>query len=241
MCSFFSMSSSSVHFRPTPFLSSPHLFTALPNPQFTTTESKLESSSSSSSLESSTSSFVNDDVDDAGITAYKWCAALGGIGFLETAYLTYLKLTDSDAFCPMGGGSCTTILTSAYSSIFGIPLPLFGMVAYGLVATLGLQLDAKNRLFGAKKTVGEIVLIGITTAMAVASAYFLYILRTEFGGELCLYCLASAVLSFSLFFITLKKFGINELQRILGLQLVITGAVVIALTASYNGTESISR
>ncbi|KAI3462322.1 hypothetical protein Pfo_018985 [Paulownia fortunei] len=262
--SFFSISSSSLPFRRTPFLSSPspHYFSVPSVPHVKkrvwgqghmlvrvncvsdrseqTAESESETNSSLSSLESPSSPAVIGGDDDTGIAAYRWCAGLGGIGFLETAYLTYLKLTNSDAFCPMGGGSCTTILTSDYSSVFGVPLPLFGMLSYGLVATLGLQLGAKKRTFDTGKTDGEIILIGITTSMAVASAYFLYILRTEFGGELCLYCLASAILSFSLFFITLKRFGSHELQKILGLQLFIATFVVIALTASYNDAQSVS-
>lgn len=57
--------------------------------------------------------------NDSDISAYRWFAYLGGFGVLETAYLSYLKLTDSDAFCPATGGSCNTILTSAYSYVFG--------------------------------------------------------------------------------------------------------------------------
>lgn len=49
-----------------------------------------------------------------------WCAGLGGLGFLETTYLTYLKLTNSDPFCPIGGGSCGDILNSDYAVVFGI-------------------------------------------------------------------------------------------------------------------------
>lgn len=50
---------------------------------------------------------------------YKLCAGLGGIGFVETTYLTYLKLTNSDAFCPIGGGNCGDILNSDYAVVFG--------------------------------------------------------------------------------------------------------------------------
>ncbi|XP_042040699.1 thiol-disulfide oxidoreductase LTO1-like [Salvia splendens] len=194
-------------------------------------------SSDSASSSSSSSSVAAADGDDADVSAYKWIAALGGIGLLETAYLTYLKLTNSDAFCPTGGGSCTTILTSDYSSVFGVPLPLFGMLAYGLVANLGLQLGREKRKFDTGKSNDETVLVGITTSMAVASAYFLYILSTEFAGESCLYCLASATLSFSLFFITIKRFGLQELQKLLGVQLSVASLVVIALTASYNTAQ----
>lgn len=64
---------------------------------------------------SASSSFSSSDF------TYKLCAGLGGIGLVETTYLTYLKLTNSDAFCPIGGGSCGDILNSDYAVIFGIP------------------------------------------------------------------------------------------------------------------------
>ncbi|KAL6543509.1 hypothetical protein OROHE_010131 [Orobanche hederae] len=80
-------------------------------------ESKTPLSLPSSSEPSSSFTSVTDE-DNRSISAYKWCAALGCIGFLETTYMTYLKLTGADIFCPMGGGSCTTILTSEFSSLF---------------------------------------------------------------------------------------------------------------------------
>lgn len=73
-----------------------------------TTPSPSSTSNSTSSLSSSS------------ISTYNWCAGLGGIGFLETAYLTYIKLTNSDAFCPIGGGNCDDVLNSDYAAIFGI-------------------------------------------------------------------------------------------------------------------------
>ncbi|KAL8549921.1 hypothetical protein ACS0TY_008670 [Phlomoides rotata] len=260
--SFFSISSSSLNFRRSQFLYPPNslhipslshikkgvwgqrhvLFqvNCVSERDKQTAEPESESTSLPSSSESPSSSAIVGGDDVSGISAYRWCAALGGIGFLETAYLTYLKLTNSDAFCPTGGASCTNILTSDYSFVFGVPLPLFGMLAYGLVASIGLQLGTKEKTFDTGKSDGDIILVGITTSMAVASAYFLYILNTEFAGEMCLYCLTSAILSFSLFFIAIKRFGLNELQKTLGLQLSIAGLVVIALTASYNNAQSMS-
>lgn len=73
-------------------------------------ESEAETTSSPSSSSSS----------PASTSTYKWCAALGGIGLIETAYLTYLKLTNSDAFCPVGGGTCGDILNSDYAVVFGM-------------------------------------------------------------------------------------------------------------------------
>ena len=56
---------------------------------------------------------------DRGISAYSWCAGLGALGFIESGYLTYIKLTNSDAFCPIGGGTCGDILNSPYALVFG--------------------------------------------------------------------------------------------------------------------------
>lgn len=167
-------------------------------------------------------------------------AGLGGLGFVETTYLTYLKLTNSDASCPIGGGSCGDILNSDYAVVFGVPLPLIGMVAYGLVASLGLQLSRKNLPFGMDEPTGRLIILGSTTSMAAASAYFLYILGTKFSGASCSYCLMSALLSFSLFFISLRDFGLEEIQKVVGLQLCIASLVFITLNTSYSTSQPIS-
>lgn len=196
-------------------------------------ESEPETSSSDSSPPSSSSDLT-----------YKLCAGLGGIGFLETTYLTFLKLTNSDAFCPTGpgaGGSCGDILNSDYAVVLGVPLPLFGMLAYGLVATLGFQLlTAKNLPFGIGQSDARLVLLGTTTSMAAASACFLYILSTQFSGTSCSYCLLSAFLSFSLFFITLKDFGFEKVQKEAGLLVCIAILVAVTLNRSYSAPVSSS-
>lgn len=69
----------------------------------------LSTSSSSSTSEVAT-----------GSSTYNWFIGIGGIGMLDTAYLTYLKLTGSDAFCPVGGGTCGDVLNSNYAVVFGI-------------------------------------------------------------------------------------------------------------------------
>ncbi|GKD82644.1 thiol-disulfide oxidoreductase LTO1 [Tanacetum coccineum] len=67
----------------------------------------VESGSSGSGLSSS------------GGSLYSLCAGIGGLGFLETSYLTYSKLTGSEAFCPVGGGSCGDVLNSSYAVAYG--------------------------------------------------------------------------------------------------------------------------
>lgn len=175
---------------------------------------------------------------------HKLTAGIGGIGFLETSYLTYLKLTDSEAFCPVvvggGGGSCSDILNSHYANVFGVPLPLIGMAAYGFVATLGLQLATNKFSFGINESNARLLLLSTTASMAAASSYFLYILTTAFSGSSCTYCLLSVLLSFTLFFITVKDLGLQESYKQLGLQLIISSLVILTLSASYTNSNSAS-
>lgn len=80
--------------------------------------------------------------------AYRLCAGLGGIGFLETTYLTYLKLTNSAAFCPIGGGTCGDVLDSDYAVVFGNSLSssnfffffAFNFVAWFLMRKLKIEI-----------------------------------------------------------------------------------------------------
>ena len=169
---------------------------------------------------------------------HKLIAGAAGFGFFETSYLTYLKLTGYDAFCPVGGGTCSDVLNSDYAIVFGIPLPLIGMAAYGLVAALGLQLASNKLLFGINKSTAQAVLLGATASMAAASAYFLYILTTRFSDSSCSYCLLSAFLSFTLFFVTLKDLGLQEVSKKLGLQLLVASIVILTLNTSYNSSKS---
>ncbi|CAI0461414.1 unnamed protein product [Linum tenue] len=174
-----------------------------------------------------------------GLSSYSWSAALGGLGFVETAYLTYLKLTNSTAFCPLGGGivgdagGCADILGSDYSLVFGVPLPLLGMASYGFVAALALQLSKNSLPFGFGASDSRTLLLGATTSLAATSGYLLYILTTQFPGQSCPYCLFSAFISFSLFLITVKELGWQETQKVLGLQLCIASLVIASLRFSY--------
>ena len=54
-----------------------------------------------------------------GVSTSAWTAGVAGLGLLETGYLSYLKLTGSEAFCPVGGGGCGDVLDSDYSVVFG--------------------------------------------------------------------------------------------------------------------------
>jgi hypothetical protein len=124
------------------------------------------------------------------------------------------------------------------SNLTGIPLPLLGLVAYGLVLTLSLQENGKKFLPGIDDLDIRLTLLLISTSMATASSYFLYILNTRFIGTSCSYCLLSAFLSFTLFSIRVKDLGLERVQKFVGLQLSVAIIVALALTNSYSSATT---
>ncbi|KAI3798811.1 hypothetical protein L1987_34090 [Smallanthus sonchifolius] len=204
--------------------------------QFKSHRVKCLNEPSRDAVESEPTSLSSGSFISTGISSYSWCAGLGVLGFLETGYLTYSKLAGSDAICPVGGGSCGDILNSSYAAVYGIPLPLIGMVAYGAAAFFALKLAAKDVPFGINESNGGLLLLGATTSMATASAYFLYILSTQFPGASCSYCLVSALLSFSLFFTAAKTLGWQKIREEVGLQLCVAGLVFATLSNSYSAS-----
>ncbi len=153
--------------------------------------------------------------------------AIALVGACGTAYLTLVKLAGDDAVCPTEG--CDLVLNSAYATVFGLPLALFGFLAYvtmaiAAVAPLLLNADTqKNLRTQLEKWTWLYLFIG-GTAMTLFSAYLMYILVTQIQGT-CIYCLTSAALSLSLFVLSIIGHEWEDIG-----QLVFTGLIVGMVT-----------
>lgn len=162
-------------------------------------------------------------------------AGLATIGAVVTAYLTYSKLTGNKAACPTNG--CDIVLSSPYATVFGLPLALFGFLAYAsiivfaiaplvftpsklsLLADSSKQKQVSNSL---ENWTGLLLFLG-STAMMVFSFYLMYLLVFEIKA-VCLYCVASAILSISLFILSL----IGQEWQDVG-QLIFSGVIVTVI------------
>jgi uncharacterized membrane protein/glutaredoxin len=154
--------------------------------------------------------------------------AIALLGLALTTYLTLIKLTGNSALCLAGGDGCNIALSSAYATVFGLPLSLYGVVAYFLMAVLALvpsvvRPEAKSQRDRLENWTWNLLLIG-ATGMTAASSYLVYILAFELH-VFCPYCMASATFSVSLFLLTL--FG--RLWEDWG-QVVFTGLIVAIVT-----------
>ncbi|TVQ42645.1 MAG: hypothetical protein EA365_14735 [Gloeocapsa sp. DLM2.Bin57] len=155
-------------------------------------------------------------------------ATIAVLGLLETAYLTLAELAGkAEEICPTSG--CVDVLNSPYSKIFGLPLTLFGFFAYSTVAILAIV-----PLFIPKKNWDKITwsgLLFVTTTMAVSSLYLMYVMFFTIQA-LCPYCLASALLSTTLFLVTLLAHKWHNWRQL-------TTITVVAAIASLTGVMSV--
>ncbi|OLP20265.1 hypothetical protein BST81_00535 [Leptolyngbya sp. 'hensonii'] len=153
--------------------------------------------------------------------------AIATLGALNTGYLTYEKFAGGTAGCPSGG--CDTVLASAYATVLGQPLALFGLLAYIAMGTMAIgplliNPDTQKDL---RRKLEDLTWLGLfmgSAAMAVFSGYLMYILATQLKA-FCPYCIASALFAGSLFLLSLLGRAWED-----GGQLFFIGIIVAVVT-----------
>ena len=118
--------------------------------------------------------------------------ALIAIGILISIYLTIVVFNSGALVCPnVGAINCENVLTSQYSSIFGIPVAILGL-ALLILAILMLVVKSDDTM---------IFLWSIAGAGAVAYS----IISQALIGSVCLYCLSLDIVILALVYISNKK------------------------------------
>jgi uncharacterized membrane protein len=120
------------------------------------------------------------------------------LGFTDSIYLTIHHYNATEVPCGITGG-CEQVLTSTYAEIAGIPLGVFGGIAYFTAFALAFLSAYGNeltwKLFGV-----------LATMMAAASCWFIFV-QAYYIHAYCQYCLGSALTSFTLFVLFLISLG----------------------------------
>ncbi len=116
------------------------------------------------------------------------------LGMIDSAYLTWEHFSNVIPPCSTSiFVDCGAVLRSKYSEILGVPLSLMGMVHYGFFSlSVFLSIKTKKRLY-------KYFIIVLSTVGLFVSAYLMY-LQIVVIGSICLYCTASALISFILFY-----------------------------------------
>jgi uncharacterized membrane protein len=137
--------------------------------------------------------------------------AIAVLGVLNTGYLTLSKLTSTEAACPTQG--CEQVLSSSYATVFGLPLALFGFLAYLTMAVMALaplaiRPDTQKQLRASAEKWTWLFMFLLATAMTAFSGYLMFVMFSQFVakygvGGICYYCLFSAISATAIFVLTL--------------------------------------
>jgi uncharacterized membrane protein len=126
------------------------------------------------------------------------------IGFLDSLYLYYVKLTATPIVCFQGSTGCQTVENSAYSSIYGVPNGLIGMIGYGVILiVLGMIKYRPNLTDTLRYFLFGFSLIGFLFSVYLTSISLLILKAT------CPFCILSAIMMTAIFIIS-----IFELRKI---------------------------
>jgi uncharacterized membrane protein len=118
------------------------------------------------------------------------------VGMAVSAYLTFSALQGEQvAFCAVGGG-CDVVLSSRWSTLFGIPTSLWGFLMYAALATVAWNKHADNQW----KFAWVISLFGLLYSVYLTSVSLIVLQAT------CPYCLTSLTLMTVIFItVTLQR------------------------------------
>lgn len=146
------------------------------------------------------------------------------VGIADASYLTYEHYSKSLPPCSVSiWVDCGKVLTSKYSMMGPIPLSVLGLAFYSTMVGLLIIRFAIEKQLTVKEVLWKIleryarpralslekmlfyVQMLCATAAALFSIYFVY-LQLGVIRAICLYCMVSAVLSFSIFAVTLTEY-----------------------------------
>jgi uncharacterized membrane protein len=117
--------------------------------------------------------------------------AIAIIGFADAGYLTIEHYNNVVPPCSITRG-CEQVLTSEFSTIFGIPVALLGMIYYFLIAAgLFFFIESRNH------EMLRVTLLG--TVLGLLASLWFVILQAFIIHWYCAYCMGSAATSTLLF------------------------------------------
>ncbi len=153
------------------------------------------------------------------------------IGFIVTAYLTYVYYNQAETSFCVTGSSCDIVRLSGYSSIDGIPVSLVGLVGY-----FGLFIITVSNISDRLKW---LTLYFISLPGLVFSIYLTYV-EVFVLKAICSFCLLSAILITAIFILILLKNPIDlraNVSKIIPISIFIVILVILGFLFFKNSGE----
>jgi uncharacterized membrane protein len=110
-------------------------------------------------------------------------AVAAGGGVALAAYLTRAHFEEASLVCPIGGGSCEEVQSSAYAELVGVPVALLGLLAYSAILAL-LAWDAP---------IARLTAATLALTSCLFSVYLL-VVQLFVIDAVCVWCLVNDVL-----------------------------------------------
>jgi len=123
------------------------------------------------------------------------------LGLSDATYLLIVKLTSIKALCAPSLGDCWSVNNSIYSEWNGIPISVFGMLAY---ISIILLLTLLNR-FSFIKNFTHIFVVGIALIGFIFSIYLTF-LQIAVIKAICPFCIISAITMTTVFVLSIFYF-----------------------------------
>lgn len=127
------------------------------------------------------------------------------LGLSDAIYLLIIKLSSNKALCVPGLGDCWSVNNSIYSEWNGIPISVFGMLAYVSIILLLTLLNRVSFL----KNFNHIFVLGISLIGFIFSIYLTY-LQIAVIKAICPFCIISAITMTTVFVLSIFYFFENQ-------------------------------
>lgn len=122
--------------------------------------------------------------------------ALAGAGVALTAYLTAVKwFGTAPAYCGPDS-SCDLVQSSRWSTLLGLPLALWGLITYAVLAGLIWRMRARRSAW-TQVTFVACIAVGISIYLTAVSVFVI--------EAVCVYCLASLVIFLAILALLLSR------------------------------------
>ena len=162
-------------------------------------------------------------------------AGIAAVGAVITAYLLIERLTGGTVICPVDG--CDNVLNSPYATVLGLPLALFGFLAYAGMGTMAIapwliNPDSQKELRSKLEDWSWLLMFVGGVSMTIFSSYLMYIMAFEIKS-LCLYCIGSAVCSISLFILALIGRNWEDIGQLIFIAIIVGMITMVGTFAVY--------
>lgn len=164
-------------------------------------------------------------------------AAIAGLGALNTGYLSYVKLSGAAVACVGKTAGCDSVLSSPWATIFGVPLAIFGFLAYAsmtgfALAPFAIKPETNKEQRKKLENITWLLLLAGSIAMTVFSGYLMYLLAFQIK-TVCYYCIASALFSLSILVLTIIGRSWDDIGQIFFTAVIVGMVTLIGTLAAY--------